>query len=176
VNGPLVQKLTVDGKLSSLAGNNFTWWRDPKDGLGSEGIIDYESRHRQTMAVDKNGNLYLCDINAIRKISPAGQVTTLAGKLGWDDSEGYVDGAGAVARFNDPTGVAVDDAGVVYVMDSDNFVIRKIQPNGTTSTFVGNATISNHLDAKGTKARLNRPVGLTIDSSGNLYFADRELS
>lgn len=172
VNGPLVQKLTADGKLSNLAGNNFTWWRAPKDGLGSEGIIDYESRHRQTMAVDKNGNLYLCDINAIRKISPTGQVTTLAGKLGWDDSEGYVDGAGAAARFNDPMGVAVDNAGVVYVMDSDNFVIRKIQPNGATSTFVGNATISNHFDAKGTKARLNRPEGLTIDSSGNLYFAD----
>lgn len=115
VNGPLVQKLTADGTLSNLAGNNVTWWRDPKDGLGSEGLIDYESRYRQTMAVDKNGNLYLCDINAIRKISPAGQVTTLAGKLGWDDSEGYVDGVGAVARFNDPTGVAVDDAGVVYV-------------------------------------------------------------
>jgi sugar lactone lactonase YvrE len=172
VNGPLISKLTTDGKLSNLAGNAHAWWEKSKDGFGMEGTFSYESRKRQSMAVDKNGNLYLCDINAIRKITPAGQVTTLAGKLGWDDSEGYVDGAGALARFNDPTGVAVDDAGVVYVMDSDNFVIRKIQPNGTTSTFVGNATISNHFDGKGTKARLNRPEGLTIDSSGNLYFAD----
>jgi hypothetical protein len=172
MNGTLLSKITPDGKLSNLAGS-FSWsWQDPKDGLGADAIFDSDNRSGQTMAVDKNGNLYLCDINAIRKISPAGQVTTLAGKLGWDDSEGYVDGAGAVARFNDPTGVAVDDAGVVYVMDSDNFVIRKIQPNGATSTFVGNATISNHFDAKGTKARLNRPEGLAIDSSGNLYFAD----
>jgi sugar lactone lactonase YvrE len=172
MNGTLLSKITPDGKLSNLAGS-FSWsWQDPKDGLGADAIFDSDNRSGQTMAVDKNGNLYLCDINAIRKITPAGQVTTLAGKLGWDDSEGYVDGAGAVARFNDPTGVAVDDAGVVYVMDSDNFVIRKIQPNGATSTFVGNATISNHFDAKGAKARLNRPEGLAIDSSGNLYFAD----
>jgi sugar lactone lactonase YvrE len=171
MNGGLLSKLTQDGKLSNLAGS-FSWsWQDSKDGFGADAVFDSWREH-ETMAVDKNGNLYLCDINAIRKISPAGQVTTLAGKLGWDDSEGYVDGAGTLARFNDPTGVAVDDTGVVYVMDSDNFAIRKIQPNGTTSTFVGNATISNHFDAKGSKARLNRPQGLTIDSSGNLYFAD----
>ncbi|MCX6973029.1 MAG: MBG domain-containing protein [Verrucomicrobia bacterium] len=171
MNGSLLSKLTSDGKLSNLAGS-FSWsWQDPKDGFGSEAVFNGDW-YRWSMAVDKNGNIYICDANAIRKISPAGQVTTLAGKLGWDDSEGYVDGAGTVARFNDPTGVAVDDSGVVYVMDSDNFVIRKIQPNGTTSTFVGNAKISNHFDAKGTKARLNRPEGLSIDSSGNLYFAD----
>ena len=170
-NGSLLSKITPDGKLSNLAGS-FSWSPDPKDGFGADAILDGDYRWGQTMAADKNGNIYLCDTNAIRKVSPAGQVTTLAGKLGWDESEGHVDGTGTIARFNNPTGIAVDDAGVIYVMDSGNFVIRKLQPDGTTSTFVGNATIINHFDAKGAKARLNRPRGLTIDSSGNLYFAD----
>ena len=168
MNGRLLSKLTSDGTLSNLAGSISWSWREPIDGFGADAAFNWVS----AIATDKNGNVYVCDANAIRKITPAGQVTTLAGKLGWDDSEGYVDGAGAEARFNNPTGVAVDDAGVVYVTDSDNFVIRKIQPDGTTSTFVGNATISNHLDAKGAKARMNRPEGLAIDSSGNLYFTD----
>ena len=170
MNGRLLSKLTSDGTLSNLAGSISWSWREPIDGFGADAAFNWVS----AIATDKNGNVYVCDANAIRKITPAGQVTTLAGKVGWDDydSEGYVDGAGAEARFNNPTGVAVDDAGVVYVTDSDNFVIRKIQPDGTTSTFVGNATISNHLDAKGAKARLNRPEGLAIDSSGNLYFTD----
>ncbi|NDG72400.1 MAG: hypothetical protein EBY32_14135, partial [Proteobacteria bacterium] len=171
MNGSLLSKISPDGKLSTLAGSLSWSSQGPKDGLGADAVLEWW-RENQTMAVDKNGNVYLCEFNAIRKISPAGQVTTLAGKLGWDESEGYVDGAGAAARFNGPSGVAVDDAGVVYVMDSDNFVIRKIQQNGATSTFVGNATISNHFDAKGTKARLNQPRGLAIDASGNLYFAD----
>ena len=81
-------------------------------------------------------------------------------------------GGGLEARFNNPTGIAVDDSGVVYVSDTDNFVIRKIQPNGTTSTFVGDATISNYFDGKGTKARLKGPRNLAIDPAGNLFFAD----
>ena len=169
VNGRIISKLTAGGKLSNLAGSLPWSYQDAKDGLGA----DAQFAEISAIATDKNGNLYLCDLNAIRKISPTGQVTTLAGKLGWDESEGYVDGAGPVARFNNPTGIAVDDAGVIYVIDSDNSVIRKIQPNGTTSTFVGDAKISNHLDGKGTKSRLNRPEGLAIDSGGNLYFADR---
>jgi sugar lactone lactonase YvrE len=171
VNGEFISKFTPDGKFTNLAGNFSYGWLKARDGVGANAIFTGIG----AIAVDKIGNLYLCDQNAIRKITPNGQVTTIAGKLddGIDDSDyGYIDGPGLSARFNSPSGIAVDDNGVVYVMDSDNFVIRKIQPDGTTSTFVGNATISNHFDAKGAKARLNRPEGLAIDSSGNLYFAD----
>jgi hypothetical protein len=168
VNGRFISKVTAGGKLSNLAGSLPWSYQDAKDGLGANAAFN----DLQALATDKNGNIYACDANAIRKITPAGQVTTLAGKLGWDDSEGYVDGAGTAARFNNPTGVAVDDFGVVYVMDSGNFVIRKIQPNGATSTFVGDAKNGNYFDAKGAKARLSQPEGLAIDSSGNLYFTD----
>jgi hypothetical protein len=169
VNGRFISKVTAGGKLSNLAGSLPWSYQNAKDGLGAAAAFAGIS----AMSVDKNGNLFVCDAGAIRKISPIGEVTTIAGKLGWGgDSEGYVDGLGTVARFSDLTGIAVDEAGVVYVMDSNNFVIRKIQPNGTTSTFVGNAKISNYFDAKGTKARLSQPDGLAIDSSGNLYFAD----
>jgi hypothetical protein len=160
-----------DGSLQHIAGK-YHWSQDiPQDGIGADSSID-EWRKSQTMAVDQNGNIFLTDVNAVRKITPAGQVSTLAGKLGWDDSEGYVDGPGSTARFNSLTGITVDSSGVVYVMDSDNRVIRKIQPDGSTSTFVGDAKIGNYFDAKGSKARLNQPRGLTIDSAGNLYFVD----
>jgi len=163
-NGNSISKISENGILSHFAGS-FSW-DSPRDGFGSEAAFAGIS----AMTVDKNGNLLVCDGGAIRKITPAGHVTTIAGILGWE--EGYVEGNGSLARFSDLTGIAVDEAGVIYVMDSNNYVIRKIQPNGFTSTFVGNAKISNHFDAKGTKARLNRPEGLAIDSSGNLFFAD----
>jgi len=169
----LVYKISENGTLSKIAGKliSTVYGRvdsEPKDGYGGSAIFGAVS----ALAVDKNANIYLCDYNAIRKIAPSGQVTTIAGKLGEEDSEGYVDGAGSVARFNNPTGIAVDNSGVIYVTDSDNFVIRKIQPDGTTSTFVGDAKISNHFDGKGVKARLSGPNHLAIDSIGNLYFSD----
>jgi DNA-binding beta-propeller fold protein YncE len=138
-------KISLDGKVLTFAGKSS--WSKPKDGLGAQAAF-YDI---SAITADKNGNIYACDANAIRKITQSAQVTTLAGKLGWDDSDGYVDGAGPVARFNDPTGIAVDDSGVVYIMDSGNGVIRKIQTNGITSTFVGDAKNGNYLDAKGTK-------------------------
>ncbi|NDG72382.1 MAG: hypothetical protein EBY32_14040, partial [Proteobacteria bacterium] len=168
VNGSVISKVTAGGILSNLAGSLSWSYQDAKDGLGSGAVF----ANLTAIATDNNGNVYACDAHAIRKITPTGQVTTLAGKLGWDDSEGYVDGAGTVARFNYPTGIAVDDGGVIYVMDSDNLVIRKIQPNGTTSTFVGDANNGNYFDGRGTKARLSQPDDLAIDSSGNLYFTD----
>ena len=169
----LVYKISTDGILTKLAGKLLSTYigkieSDPKDGNGGSVIFG----RINALAVDKSANVYVCEFNAIRKITPTGQVTTLAGKLGDEDAEGYVDGAGSTARFNNPTGIAVDDSGVVYVTDTDNFVIRKIQPNGTTSTYVGDAQNSSYFDGKGMKARLKGPRNLTIDSAGNLFFAD----
>ena len=80
MNGSLISKITQDGKLSNLAGRLAWDSEPPKDGFGASATFDWIS----AMAVDSNGNIYLCDANAIRKITPAGQVTTLSGRLGWD--------------------------------------------------------------------------------------------
>src|SRR5437899_2264923 len=88
------------------------------------------------VALDANGNVYVGDqFNyTIRKVTPAGEVTTLAGRAG---SSGSADGTGSAARFNHPTGVAVDNGGSVYVADADNYTIRKVTPAGVVTTLAG---------------------------------------
>jgi sugar lactone lactonase YvrE len=101
------------------------------------------------LAADGAGNIYFSDNEAaIRRISPNGLITVVAGTPG---ARGDADGAGAAARFNGPTSLAVDSAGNLYVADTQNFAVRKVTPAGVVSTFWGG------------------PVsGLAIDPSGNL--------
>ena len=84
------------------------------------------------VAIDTVGNLYVADTanNAIRKVTPAGVVTTLAG----NGAPGFVDGTGAVARFNQPIDIIIDAAGNLYVSDALNNAVRKITPTGAVST------------------------------------------
>jgi DNA-binding beta-propeller fold protein YncE len=79
----------------------------------------------QGLAVDGVGNIYVADTgnNVVRKITPMGQVTTIAGLAG---VSGFADGPGLQARFNGPAGIAVDHAGNIYVADANNQIIRKI--------------------------------------------------
>jgi len=88
------------------------------------------------VATDSAGNVYVADTDnqTIRKITPAGVVSTLAGMPG---TTGSANGTGTAARFNYPTGVATDSAGNVYVADNSNHTIRKITPAGVVSTLVG---------------------------------------
>src|SRR5574341_1313891 len=84
------------------------------------------------VAVDSAGNAYVADTgnNTVRKVTPAGEVTTLAGLAG---SAGSADGPGSTARFNHPSGVAMDSAGSVYVTDGNNHTIRKVTPGGVVT-------------------------------------------
>ena len=125
------------------------------------------------VAVDASGNVYVADQfnHVIRKITSAGVVTTLAGTAG---VIGNLDGTGAAASFNHPTGVAVDASGNVYVADKDNSVIRKITSAGVVTTLAGSAlgTSGFNDDPVGANALFDTPFGVAVDSTGNVYVSD----
>jgi hypothetical protein len=119
------------------------------------------------VAVDSGGNIYVTDFanHTIRKITPAGVVTTLAGTAGLS---GTADGMGGAARFNRPLGVAVDNVGVVYVADFENHTIRKITSAGVVTTLAGTAGIIGSTDGTGSAASFGFPKGVAVDSAGNI--------
>jgi len=135
------------------------------DATGSSALFD----GIQGVAVDSSGNLYVADSanSTVRKITTAGVVTTLAGLAG---SPGTADGTGSSARFKGPSGIAVDGAGNVYVTDPFAQSIRKISPSGVVTTLAGGSTGS--ADGTGSAAQFNRPSGIAVDGTGNLYVAD----
>ena len=115
--------------------------------------------------------MYVADTisDTIRKITPGGVVTTLAGFYG---SLGAVDGTGPTARFAYPFGVAVDASGNIYVADRTNHTIRKVTPAGNVTTFAGLADTPGSTDGTGSAARFSSPQGIAVDSAGTVYVAD----
>ena len=152
--------------MRTLAGSDIFGY---DDGTGTTARFDSPSG----VAVDNDGNVYVADTrnNRIRKITPEGVVSTLAGS-----TKGYQDGAGAVAQFYEPAGVAVDSAGNVYVADNWNHRIRKISPEGVVSTLAGSgptgAGQGGFADGDGTKAQFNKPTGVAVGSDGNVYVTE----
>jgi sugar lactone lactonase YvrE len=124
------------------------------------------------LVLDASGNLYVSDYsnNQIRKVTPAGVVTTFAGSA--TGTHGSANGTGTAASFYSPGGLAIDGAGNIYVADSYNNAIRKITPGGVVTTFAGLAGTSGSTDATGTAARFNSPLGVAVDGSGNVLVAD----
>ncbi|PWU19678.1 MAG: hypothetical protein C5B50_06100 [Verrucomicrobia bacterium] len=151
--------------LSTLAG--LAGYSGTNDGTGSSARFLLPGG----VGVDVTGNVYVADTanSTIRKITPAGAVTTLAGLPG---SIGSADGTGSNARFNHPYGVAVDAAGSLYVADTYNSTVRKVTPAGVVTTLAGLAGSTGSTDATGSNARFNFPWGIAVDSSGTLYVAD----
>jgi serine/threonine protein kinase, bacterial len=158
----IIRMITPSGMVSSFAGS------------GAPGLVDgddttAEFLSPQGVAVDTSGNIYVADAgnNCIRKITPAGITSTLAGAL----THGFTNGTGGVAQFSKPEGVAVDANGNIYIADAGNNVIRKITPTGEVSTFAGSGAFG-YADGSGSAAQFSAPAGVAVDASGNVYVAD----
>ena len=165
VGNATIRKITPAAVVTTLAGSSQN--AGSADGTGS--AAQFYAPHG--VAADAAGNVFVADTGnkTIRKITPAGAVTTLAGLAG---ASGWADGTGGAARFNRPTGVAVDTAGNVFVADTENFVIRKITPAGVVTTLAGQPGVNGMLDGTGSGAQLNYPFVITIDSAGNLFVSE----
>jgi sugar lactone lactonase YvrE len=152
-----LRKVSADGAVTTLVG--------PEASLsGPLGV-----------ALDGAGFVYIADTlnNAIRKVSPTGTMTTLAGQPGVGNF-GLRDGLADQAKFNTPRGVAVATDGTVYVADTGNALIRKITTDGVVSTFAGGKFVfpQRPVDGIGTEAAFFFPTALSIDPSGNLLVWD----
>jgi sugar lactone lactonase YvrE len=156
-----IRKIDLSGVSSTLAGGTEGY----AEGKGGAAAFHTPSG----MAIDSAGNLYVADTgnNAIRKITPEGVVSTLAG----DGLAGDKDGKGAAAQFNGPVGVAIDAEGVLYVADTYNDRIRRITRDGTVTTIAGGKR-AGMADGPAAQARFDTPTGLAVSAAGDIYIAD----
>ena len=157
-----IRKISPAGVVSTFAGLGLS---GSNDGVGAAARF----RNPMGIAVDVNGNVYVADAfnQMIRKITPAREVSTLAGSTTF----GNADGIGAQAGFATPQGIAVDGSGNVYVADTYNYKIRKINSAGAVTTLIGNGSMGS-TDGTGAAASFNAPTSVAIDANGNIYVAD----
>ncbi len=159
-----IRKITPAGEVSTFAGTGNV---GTLNGAASAATFTFPCG----IALDTNGNFYVADqySHVIRKISNTGTVSVFAGT---PNAAGFVNGQDVLARFNTPTGVAVDLQGNVYVADNKNNCVRKITPSGLVSTLAGNGT-NGYADGIGTNAVFLAPSGLYADDLGNVYVSDK---
>jgi sugar lactone lactonase YvrE len=153
-----ILKINPEGIITTIAGQPRSTVGHV-DGAGSAAWFNLP----KGIAVDKSGSLYVADCgnNAIRKITPAGVVTTIIGKPATQESD-----------FNCPTGITLDTNGNLYVADEGSETIRKINAKGVVSTLAGAVRERGYADGQGATAKFNAPTGVTIDKAGSIYVTD----
>ena len=159
-----IRKTTPAGAVTTFAGRAGEWGN--LDGAGN--AARFYSR-RESPWTARGTSMWRIQLHTIRKITPNGVVTTLAGT---PFTGGSADGTGSAAQFNFPRGVTVDGGGNIYVADSSNHTIRKITPAGAVTTLAGLAGSSGSADGIGSAARFRVPAGVAADGAGNVYVAD----
>ncbi|MEA1948214.1 MAG: sugar-binding protein, partial [Thermodesulfobacteriota bacterium] len=166
-----IRKVDTNGIITTVAGSG-TWGYDGDGGLATEA----QFRYPQGITVDLMGNLYIADTynNCIRMVDNSGIIITIAG----NGTGGYSGdhGPATEAQLDEPSGVAVDTEGNLYIADWHNFVVRKVGTNGIITTYAGNNENSEFLyggdGGPPTQASFNVINDVAIDASGNLYIAD----
>ncbi len=187
-----IRKIAPDGSVTKLAGN-FVGSADGNFLGSSDGIFSGSSdgagnaarfKNPQGLSLDREGNILVADRknHAIRKVTPEGVVSTIAGSftgsgtgglIGSSDGPALVGSAdGGGGRFNFPSDVVVDATGNIYVADSGNHAIRKIDSSGNVTTLAGILGQSGSVNAGASEAKFNSPQGIAIDAEGNIIVAD----
>ena len=156
------------GVISTVAGTGIRGYSGD-GGQATAAQLDFPDR----VVVDSSGNLYISDssANRIRKVDSSGVITTVAGT----GTGGYSGDTGqaTAAQIRTPQGIALDSSGNLYIADTTNNRIRKVDTSGVITTVAGNGSYGYSGDGgQATSARLRRPEGVAVDSSGNLYIAD----
>ncbi|MES2598580.1 MAG: M36 family metallopeptidase [Verrucomicrobiota bacterium] len=161
-----VRILYLDGVVETFAG--MPGQSGHQEGKGTLARF----RDPSGICVDTAGNLYLTDAGShvVRKITPLGVVTTLAGK---PDTPGHMDGTGSKALFNTPSGISYDPVSkTLLVVDTENSVIRRVTLTGAVTTWIGSPGAAGVAPGIGTRARLSLPRGITTDGRGTFYITD----
>ncbi len=161
-----VRKVAPDGAITTFAGNG-------NGGSAGNGVKATQAAVTPlAVATDRQGNVYISDLNAIiRKVDTGGAITTIAGT----GTPGYSDGPALSAQIGLVTSIVVDDAGNIYLADLANFRIRKIDTAGMMSTFAGSGEFGFVNDGVTATQALMIPVGLALDANNNLLLSDFNL-
>jgi glucose/arabinose dehydrogenase len=161
----VIRKVTPGGVVTTLAGGGTQSFAD---GTGTSALFNWP----YDVSVAHDGNIYVADThnNRIRKITPQGVVTTIAGRA---TETPFADGTGAAASFNMPHALEVGPDGIIYVADTNNNRIRKVTTTGVVTTLAGQATAGTS-DATGASASFDKPRGIDIDKDGNVYVGDTD--